>query len=96
YYIKVTHHGELDPEEFQETTDYQINFESVNLPPSGLQEETCPVELSTSQKKSATEIITALHQVRDGLLKKSDKGKELSTLYYNAAPFLVADMIFDK
>nr|WP_246231670.1 S8 family serine peptidase [Sporosarcina jiandibaonis] len=97
YYIKVAYMGEMDPEESQEATDYQIGYETLNLPPSGYQEEeTCPVILSTSQKKSAAEIITALHQVRDGLLKKSDKGKELTTLYYNAAPYLVADMIFDK
>ena len=98
YYIKVAYQGERDiEEESQVATDYQIGYETVNLPPSGYEEEeTCPVILSTSQKKSAAEIITALYQVRDGLLKKSAKGKELTTLYYNAAPYLVADMVFDK
>lgn len=97
YYIMVAYQGEKEEEASQETMDYQIGYETVNLPPSNMEEgETCPVELSTSKKKSATEIITALHQVRDGLLKESDNGQELTKLYYDAAPYLVADMIFDK
>jgi len=105
YYIMVAYRGEseeqLSEESSEETTEepinYDISYEAVNLPPGNpVEGETCPVELSASKKKSGTEIITALHQVRDGLLKESDNGKELTSLYYSAAPYLIADMVFDK
>lgn len=104
YYIKVEYLSDEESEK-QATSDgetntkpayYQIHYKAVTLPPSDPEDEACPVELSTSQKKYGSGIIKQLRQIRDGLLSKTDKGKEMTSLYYKSSPFLVAKMIFNK
>nr|WP_273848123.1 Ig-like domain-containing protein [Halalkalibacter alkalisediminis] len=106
YYIKIEYYGaEEDYPEFTEeydyenstSADYTLLFEGVKKPPtSGSNGEDCPVELSTAQKKSGKEILSSLRNIRDQFLSQTEKGKELTSLYYKAAPFIVAKMTFHK
>ncbi|MEN1968021.1 Ig-like domain-containing protein [Lentibacillus sp. N15] len=99
YYMKVVYLGDEENEEptaNPEPVDYQINYEAIKLPPADLMDEPCLVELSAAQKKSGAEIISELRLVRDELLEKTDKGRELTDLYYDASPHLVANMLFDS
>ncbi|MFS0645984.1 Ig-like domain-containing protein [Siminovitchia sp. 179-K 8D1 HS] len=102
YFIKVEYLGSINEEEYGEeqgdpdSTKYQIGYEGVTLSPLMLSGEPCPVELSTDKQKSGEEILTQLRRVRDNLLSKTDKGKELSSLYYKTAPFLVSKMVFNQ
>ncbi|MBS4177476.1 S8 family peptidase [Lederbergia citrea] len=107
YYIRVEFFGEyFDEMEIDEDIDepsepisstYEIEYEGAILPPSDLIGEACPVELSVDKKEaSGTEILTQLRFVRDNLLSKTEKGEELSSLYYKMAPYLVSKMVMDK
>ncbi|AZU60002.1 S8 family peptidase [Neobacillus mesonae] len=108
YYIKVEFYGgyydemdmEMDPEAEEPyeplNFTYQIGYEGVKLPPGTILGEACPVELSTEKKASAVEILSQLRSVRDNLLSKTEQGKQLSTLYYKMAPYLVTKMVLDK
>ncbi|MGX9136045.1 S8 family serine peptidase [Rummeliibacillus sp. JY-2-4R] len=58
--------------------------------------ETCPVEFSVKGKTSAKEILKDIRLFRDGVLSKTEEGRQLSSLYYKAAPFLVAKIAIDK
>ena len=58
--------------------------------------QTCPVEFSVKGKASAEEILKDIRLFRDGILSKTEEGRQLSSLYYKAAPFLVAKIAFDK
>ncbi|TDL31326.1 peptidase S8 [Jeotgalibacillus sp. S-D1] len=100
YYIKVEFLGGEYVEEAPELeldTSYTIGYEGVTLPPSeqALGEE-CPVELSTEQREHGKNILADLRTVREDVLAKSDNGKELSAMYYKAAPFISTKMIFSK
>ncbi|GHI01209.1 S8 family peptidase [Neobacillus kokaensis] len=106
YYIKVEFYGgyygemEMDPETEEPfepiNSIYQIGYEGINLPPGSIVGEACPVELSTEKKASGVEILSQLRSVRDNLLSKTEQGKQLSALYYKAAPYLVTKMVLDK
>ncbi|MDY0395071.1 hypothetical protein RWE15_12400 [Virgibacillus halophilus] len=51
-YIKVTGFNDGEqPNSASKAINYQLHYESVNLPPATESGEPCPVELSTSQKK---------------------------------------------
>lgn len=100
YYVKVEYFaGEEEGMEVPEMPApvYTIGYDGVTLPPSdGVIAEECPAELSTKQRENGKTILKDLRTIREDLLAKTDKGKELSALYYKIAPFLSAKMIFSK
>ncbi|WP_144463076.1 S8 family peptidase [Siminovitchia fortis] len=105
YFIKVEYYGtfeEIETEENEgemeepQAVDYTIGYKGETLSPADLPEEACPVELSVNKREAGVEILKELRLVRDELLSKTDKGQELTSLYYKVAPFLVAKMTFDK
>ncbi|WP_445506185.1 S8 family serine peptidase [Niallia sp. 03190] len=77
-------------------TSYTLETAGVVLAPSTETTEECPVELSTTDKKDGQSILNDLRTIRDTLLSQTENGKELSSLYYKAAPFLGAKMVWDK
>lgn len=104
YYIKVEYFGEGEypeiPLEGAElgNVSYTLTTKSVKLPPSteastGLD---CPVEFSASDKKSGKEMLKAIRLFRDGILSKTEQGRQLSSLYYKSAPFLVFKLALSK
>lgn len=108
YYVKVEYSGFTDDLPMEglsedeggstDSVNYSITAKSVKLSPAK-EEATgsvCPVEYSVAKQKSATQILKDIRLFRDGTLAKSTQGKQLSSLYYKAAPFLVAKMIFNK
>lgn len=108
YYVKVEYSGFADDLPMEglsedeggstDSVNYSITAKSVKLSPAK-EEATgsvCPVEYSVAKQKSATQILKDIRLFRDGTLAKSTQGKQLSSLYYKAAPFLVAKMIFNK
>ncbi|MEC1502737.1 Ig-like domain-containing protein [Bacillus sonorensis] len=98
YYVKVENHNDEETDNTSNTdVSYTISYEGVTLPPSDQQaEEDCPAELSVSERENGKSILQDLRTIRDGVLSKTEKGKSLSSLYYKAAPFISAKMIFDK
>ncbi|RST58825.1 peptidase S8 [Siminovitchia terrae] len=103
YYIKVEYYGtfeeiEENEGEFEEPqgADYQIGYEGETISPADMPEEACPVELSVNKRASGMEILKELRTVRDELLSKTEKGQQLTSLYYKMAPFLVTKMAVDK
>lgn len=98
YYVKVENHNEEETETDSNTgISYTISYEGVTLPPSDqVAEEECPAELSTSERENGKSILQDLRTIRDGVLQKTEKGKDLSSLYYKTAPFISAKMMFDK
>ncbi|SDY79784.1 cell wall-associated protease [Evansella caseinilytica] len=100
YYVKVEYYSpdEEVADESSDSAEYTLAFTGEKLPPStGMDgDEDCPVELSVSQKESGKELLTNLRTIRDQVLSQTEQGKELSSLYYKAAPFIVAKMIFNK
>ena len=105
YYVKIEYFGDVDEDgmelpEAENKTAYKIHAQSVKLPPSATSSElgleSCPVELSAVGKSSGKELLSQIRQFRDGVLSKSDEGRNLSSLYYKAAPFLILDMAGSK
>lgn len=103
YYIKVEYAGE-EPEEdgsiqnkSAEKAAYTISYKGTTLQPADLEEEeSCPVEMSVSQKKAGTGILKDLRTIRDQELNQTASGKELSKLYYKTAPFIAAKLVFNQ
>ncbi|WP_042354185.1 S8 family peptidase [Bacillus rubiinfantis] len=92
----ITDDSESEPQE-PILHNYQIEYDGVTLRPADtIIGEECPVEMSTAHKASGVEILKNLRIIRDTLLSKTDDGKELSSLYYKTAPFLVTTMIKEK
>ncbi|WP_445490911.1 S8 family serine peptidase [Niallia sp. 03133] len=77
-------------------TSYSLESAGVVLAPSTETAEECPVELSTEDKKDGQSILNDLRTIRDSILSQTENGKELSSLYYKAAPFLSAKMVWNK
>lgn len=104
YYIKVEHYGEERyPEEEYEEIDseerasYTISYDGVSLAPSDyVMTEECPAELSTKERENGKLILKDLRSIRENVLAKTDKGKNLSELYYKSAPFISAKMVFSQ
>ncbi|QJC95610.1 Cell wall-associated protease WprA [Bacillus mojavensis] len=102
YYVKVEYLGEEEPEdggtaEAAEEAKYTIGYTGTKKQPSDLeQEEACPVEMSVDQKKSGKSILDKLRAIRDEQLSQTAEGKELTSLYYKAAPFIVAKLALNK
>jgi cell wall-associated protease len=101
YYIKIEYYGAEFTEESEYenavSSDYTLLFKGVKQPPTSVSiGADCPVELSTDQQKSGKEILSKLRNIRDQFLSQTEKGKELTSLYYKAAPFIVAKMTFNK
>lgn len=98
YYIKVENHHDEENETTSITDiSYTISYEGVTLPPANQEaEEECPAELSVSERETGKGILKQLRTIRDEVLSKTEKGKELSSLYYKAAPFISAKMLFNK
>ncbi|QBP42584.1 cell wall-binding repeat-containing protein [Paenisporosarcina antarctica] len=106
YYIKVEYYGEENseseieqPQNLDPVTPYTISYDGVTLPPTnpvaeGTEE--CPVELSTKQRENGKNILKDLRTIRENILAKTDKGKDLSAMYYKMAPFLSSKMVFSK
>ncbi|MEH7326158.1 peptidase S8 [Priestia megaterium] len=82
--------------ELKTEVPYTISYEGASLPPSQMEAEECPAELSTSQKENGKGILKDLRTIRDAVLSKTASGKDLSSLYYKAAPFISSKMIIDK
>ncbi|MGM0754180.1 MAG: cell wall-binding repeat-containing protein [Bacillota bacterium] len=103
YYIKIESYGmEEEYPEFEEefedmVTPYTISYDGVTLPPSdeAIAEE-CPAELSTKERENGKSILRDLRTVRETVLAKTEKGQDLSALYYKAAPFISSKMVFSK
>lgn len=107
-YNGMVDYSDEDSSEYTETqpvedidlgpASYTLQEESVKLPPSVGETtgSTCPVEYSVNGTKSAKEMLKEIRLFRDGVLSKTKEGKELSSLYYKAAPFIVAKMAFNK
>ncbi|MCA1065270.1 cell wall-binding repeat-containing protein [Rossellomorea aquimaris] len=103
YYLKIESYGMGEEyiefeEEFEEMViPYTIGYDGITLPPSSepIGEE-CPAELSTKERENGKSILRDLRTVRETVLAKTDKGQELSALYYKAAPFISSKMLFSK
>lgn len=52
--------------------------------------------MSVDQKKSGKGILDKLRSIRDEQLSQTAEGKELTSLYYKAAPFIVAKLALNK
>ncbi|MCY8498853.1 S8 family serine peptidase [Bacillus atrophaeus] len=107
YYIKVEYVGEeaedgdavaAENGESDKTTEaaYTISYKGTKLQPADLEEESCPVEMSVDQKKSGKDILKQLRAIRDDQLNQTALGKQMSGLYYKAAPFIVAKLALNK
>ncbi|MFJ7683539.1 S8 family peptidase [Peribacillus butanolivorans] len=105
YYVKVEYFGEMDEEgnpipEVKNEAEYSINAHSVTLPPSAGDEEmdleSCPVEVSVTDKKTGESMLKTLRVFRDEVLTKSSEGRSLSSLYYKASPFLALHLASNK
>lgn len=103
YFIKVEYYGTFEEiedgeEEIEEPegAEYHISYEGETISPADMPEEACPVELSVNKRSSGVEILKELRTVRDELLSKTEKGQQLTSLYYKMAPFLVTKMVVDK
>ncbi|MEC2199729.1 cell wall-associated protease WprA [Bacillus subtilis] len=102
YYVKVEYLGEEEPEdggtaEAAAEAKYTIGYKGTKKQPSDLEEEeACPVEMSVDQKKSGKSILDKLRAIRDEQLSQTAEGKELTSLYYKAAPFIVAKLALNK
>ena len=103
YYIKVESYGlEEEYVEYEEEFEdmvipYTISYDGVTLPPSDetIAEE-CPAELSTKERENGKNILRDLRTIRENVLAKTEKGQDLSSLYYKAAPFISSKMVFSK
>jgi cell wall-associated protease len=103
YYLKVESYGmEEEYVEFEEEFEdmvipYTVSYDGITLPPSdeAIAEE-CPAELSTKERENGKNILRDLRTVRETVLAKTEKGQELSALYYKAAPFISSKMVFSK
>ena len=102
YYVKVEYYAEENSEGELEApmdtvTPYTISYDGVTLPPDNLvNAEECPAELSTKQRKNGKDLLLDLRTIREDVLAKTDKGKDLSAMYYKMAPFVSSKMIFNK
>ena len=77
---------------------YTLTAEPVTLAPSTelASGNACPVELGVDGKKDAKTMLSDIRIFRDGILSKTADGRELSALYYKAAPFLAAKLVTDR
>jgi len=85
-------------EEQDLSTSYTLALKGMKKPPSkdmGLGEN-CVVELSAANKSGSKAMLQSIRQFRDGVLSKTQEGRELSALYYKAAPFVLVKMGKDK
>ncbi|MDP4523454.1 S8 family peptidase [Bacillus halotolerans] len=102
YYVKVENFGEEETEdggsaEAAAEAKYTIGYTGTKKQPSDLEEEeACPVEMSVDQKKSGKGILAKLRAIRDEQLSQTAEGKELTSLYYKAAPFIAAKLALNK
>ncbi|MCR6595956.1 peptidase S8 [Bacillus halotolerans] len=102
YYVKVENLGEEETEdggsaEAAAEAKYTIRYTGTKKQPSDLEEEeACPVEMSVDQKKSGKGILAKLRAIRDEQLSQTAEGKELTSLYYKAAPFIAAKLALNK
>lgn len=105
YYIKVEYDGMMDTvappvDEAGNpiiAVNYALTASPITLAPSTELETStyCPVEMSVQNNASATKILKDIRAFRDGILSKTEAGRDLSTLYYKAAPFLAAKILTD-
>ncbi|XXM72899.1 S8 family serine peptidase [Lysinibacillus sphaericus] len=98
YYIKAESYPmEEEAEESGVHGSYSLAYEGVAMPPSyGGTSEECPAELSTKEKENGKAILEDMRTIRDTLLSDNTKGKEWTSLYYKAAPFISAKILFNK
>jgi cell wall-associated protease len=99
YYIKIESYvDEYSEGEIEDTvTPYTISYDGITLPPSNLvMVEECPAELSTKQRENGKSILKDLRTIREDVLAKTEKGKDLSAMYYKIAPFVSSKMVFSK
>ncbi|OIU67696.1 S8 family peptidase [Rossellomorea aquimaris] len=98
YYIKAESYPmEEEADEGGARGSYSLAYEGVALPPShGGASEECPAELSTKEKENGKAILQDMRTIRDTLLSENTKGKEWTSLYYKAAPFISAKILFNK
>lgn len=106
YYIKVEYNGMMDEKAPQLDEEgnpivevpYSLTATPTKLAPATVLEESaaCPVEMSVQGNKNASAMLKDIRAFRDGILAKTAEGRELSSLYYKAAPFLVAKMLTNK
>lgn len=99
YYIKVENYGEEEIEELESLKSgvYTLSYDGVTLAPSDyVMTEECPAELSTNERENGEVILKDLRTIRETVLSQTDKGKNLSELYYKSAPFISAKMVFSK
>lgn len=106
YYIKVEYDGLADtiaPPVDEEgnpviAVNYSLTATPVTLAPSTELETStyCPVEMSVQSNVGASKILKDIRAFRDGILSKTEEGRNLSTLYYKAAPFLAAKILTDS
>ncbi len=99
YYIKVEHYGGEEFEEIESAISgaYTLSYDGVTLAPSDyIMTEECPAELSTNERENGEVILKDLRTIRETVLAQTDKGKNLSDLYYKSAPFISAKMVFSK
>lgn len=94
----ATEDGVTDEEMQVPTVAYTLTAQPVTLAPatelsSG---NACPVELGVDGKKDAKTMLSDIRVFRDGILSKTADGRELSALYYKAAPFLAAKLLTDS
>ncbi|WLV24264.1 S8 family serine peptidase [Aciduricibacillus chroicocephali] len=85
-------------EELDLSTTYTLSVKDVKKQPAKEDElSSCPVEMSAAAKKSGGKaLLQSIRQFRDGTLAKSQAGREMSALYYKAAPFVMVKVAKDS
>ncbi|NGQ95602.1 S8 family serine peptidase [Brevibacillus sp. SYP-B805] len=78
-------------ESFSFSVDTSV-VEPIDYPNGGV----CFAEASVDRKPNAREILSALRSIRDGLLVQTAKGQKITSLYYQASPYLVKAMLLDE
>ncbi|AJD92211.1 hypothetical protein JMA_28940 [Jeotgalibacillus malaysiensis] len=95
YYIKVESYSEEFIEDFEEQAEHQytISFKGIDLNSSRVvYEEQCPAEIVLEDD---SDLLENLKTIRGDMLSQTEKGRELTKLYYKTAPFISYKVLTD-
>ncbi|AJD92172.1 hypothetical protein JMA_28550 [Jeotgalibacillus malaysiensis] len=94
YYIKVETHD--DSSYYENGISYELSAAGSVLPPDDGSGYNCPAEVTMTHEIDGEEVLKDLRTIRSNLLSQTDSGKELTKVYYQAAPYISANVLLNK
>lgn len=98
YYVKVDYYPEIEEDKSVKPANVKLTYNNVKLAVEyePISDMSCMAEEALKQTSDEKPMLALMHAIQKQVLSQSEQGRNLTSLYYKASPYVVKTLLFNK